>query len=78
MRRVESDRWHEPTSHSPQAVEDAILRAVEALRKPHRVEAVGIGAAGWVDSDTVVVRFSPHQPASEPLKAQLAGRTTYC
>ena len=72
------DRWHEPTpSHSPQAVEDAILRAVEALRAaPGR--AVGIGAAGWVDSDQAVVRFSPHLAwRSEPLKAQLAGGLTY-
>ena len=70
------DRWQEPTpSHSPQAVEDAILRAVEQLRKRHRVEAVGIGAAGWVDNDQAVVRFSPHLAwRSEPLKARLTGR----
>ena len=54
------DRWQEPTpSHSPQAVEDAIVRAVEHLRERHRVEAVGVGAAGWVDNDQAVVRFSP-------------------
>ena len=54
------DRWQEPTpSHSPQAVEDAIVHAVEHLRERHRVEAVGIGAAGWVDNDQAVVRFSP-------------------
>jgi len=70
------DRWQEPTpSHSPQAVEDAIVRAVERLRKRHRVEAVGIGAAGWVDNDQAVVRFSPHLAwRSEPLKARLSGR----
>ena len=70
------DRWQEPTpSHSPQAVEDAIVRAVEELRKRHRVEAVGIGAAGWVDNDQAVVRFSPHLAwRSEPLKARLTGR----
>jgi glucokinase len=70
------DRWQEPTpSHSPQAVEDAIVRAVERLRERHRVEAVGIGAAGWVDNDQAVVRFSPHLAwRSEPLKARLSGR----
>ena len=70
------DHWQEPTpSHSPQAVEDAIVRAVEHLRKRYRVEAVGIGAAGWVDNDQAVVRFSPHLAwRSEPLKARLSGR----
>ena len=70
------DRWQEPTpSHSPRAVEDAIVRAVERLRERHRVEAVGIGAAGWVDNDQAVVRFSPHLAwRSEPLKARLSGR----
>src|SRR6476620_4340520 len=70
------DRWQEPTpSHSPQAAEDAIVRAVERLRQRHQVEAVGIGAAGWVDIDQAVVRFSPHLAwRSEPLKARLSGR----
>ena len=70
------DRWQEPTpSHSPQAAEDAIVRAVERLRQRHQVEAVGIGAAGWVDNDQAVVRFSPHLAwRSEPLKARLSGR----
>ena len=62
-------------SHSPQAVEDAILQVVAELRSRHRVEAVGIGAAGWVDNEQAVVRFSPHLAwRSEPLKARLAER----
>src|SRR4051794_798221 len=70
------DRWLEPTpSHGPRAVEDAIVRAVERLRQRHRVEVVGIGAAGWVDNDQAVVKFSPHLAwRSEPLKARLSGR----
>jgi glucokinase len=36
---------------------------------------VGIGAAGWVDNEQAVVRFSPHLAwRSEPLKARLAER----
>jgi len=68
------ERLQEPTpSHSPRAVEDAILRAVSALRSRHPVDAVGIGAAGWVDNAQAVVRFSPHLAwRSEPLKARLA------
>jgi glucokinase len=70
------ERLQEPTpSHSPQAVEDAIVRAVAQLRSRHRVESVGIGAAGWVDNAQSVVRFSPHLAwRSEPLKAKLAQR----
>ncbi len=70
------DRLLAPTpSHSPQAVEDAIVQAVAELRTRHRVDTVGIGAAGWVDNEQAVVRFSPHLAwRSEPLKARLAER----
>ena len=70
------DRLLAPTpSHSPQAVEDAIVQAVAELRSRHRVDTVGIGAAGWVDNEQAVVRFSPHLAwRSEPLKARLAER----
>ncbi len=70
------ERLQEPTpSHSPAAVEDAIVRAVHRLSSRHRVVAVGIGAAGWVDNAQSVVRFSPHLAwRSEPLKAKLAER----
>jgi glucokinase len=62
-------------SHSPQAVEDAIVGAVTRLRSRHKVEAVGIGAAGWVDNAQAVVAFSPHLAwRAEPLKAKLARR----
>ncbi|SDS06646.1 glucokinase [Friedmanniella luteola] len=70
------ERLQEPTpSHSPVAVEDAIVRLVRQLRSRHRVDAVGIGAAGWVDNEQAVVRFSPHLAwRSEPLKARLVER----
>lgn len=62
-------------SHSPQAVEDAIVRVVNNLRGRHQVESVGIGAAGWVDNAQAVVAFSPHLAwRAEPLKARLAER----
>jgi len=70
------ERLQEPTpSHSPQAVEDAIVGAVDQLRSRHRVESVGIGAAGWVDNAQAVVAFSPHLAwRAEPLKARLSKR----
>lgn len=62
-------------SHSPQAVEDAICECVTRFRRAFAVSAVGIGAAGWVDTDQAVVRFSPHLAwRNTPLKAQLARR----
>ena len=49
--------------------------SVNELRSRHRVDAVGIGAAGWVDNEQAVVRFSPHLAwRSEPLKARLTAR----
>ncbi|MFC6358998.1 ROK family glucokinase [Luteococcus peritonei] len=69
-------RLQRPTpSRSPQAVEDAIVDVVGELCRDHHVEAVGIGAAGWVDTDQAVVRFSPHLAwRNEPLKARLNQR----
>jgi glucokinase len=62
-------------SHSPQSAEDAIVGVVAELRRRHRVQTVGIGAAGWVDNEQAVVRFSPHLAwRAEPLKARLTAR----
>jgi glucokinase len=70
------ERLIEPTpSHSPLAVENAIVDVVDRLRASHVVESVGIGAAGWVDNAQAVVAFSPHLAwRSEPLKARLSER----
>jgi glucokinase len=62
-------------SRSAQAVEDTITAVVRDLRSRHPAETVGIGAAGWVDTDQAVVRFSPHLAwRQEPLKERLEGR----
>ena len=62
-------------SQSPVAVENTIVELVEDLRGRHQVESVGIGAAGWVDTDQAVVRFSPHLAwREEPLKQKLQTR----
>lgn len=70
------ERLQRPTpSHSPRAVEDAIVDSVATLRRQHRVQAVGVGAAGWVDNAQAVVNFSPHLAwRSEPLKERLSSR----
>ena len=62
-------------SHSPEAVENTICSVVQKLRADHPAETVGIGAAGWVDTEQAVVRFSPHLAwRQEPLKERLQGR----
>ncbi len=69
-------RTQRPTpSHSPAAVEDAIVALVTELSRDGDIASVGIGAAGWVDSDQSLVRFSPHLAwRNEPLAARLNQR----
>lgn len=62
-------------SSSPRAVEDVVVDVVGQLSARHRVGAVGVGAAGWVDTDQAVVRFSPHLTwRDEPLRDRLHER----
>jgi glucokinase len=56
-------------STSPREVEDTIADIVSDLRARHYVVAVGIGAAGFVDSTRSTVLFSPHLAwRNEPLR----------
>lgn len=62
-------------STDPRLVEDAIVEVVAELCTTHTVGAVGIGAAGWIDSDQSIVRFSPHLAwRNEPLADRLRSR----
>jgi glucokinase len=62
-------------SGSPAVVEEAILDAVSELTHRHRVHAVGIAAAGFVDADRRVVLFAPHLSwRNEPLRDALYRR----
>jgi len=63
-----------PTS-TPESVEDTIVDVVARLRASYAVSSVGIGAAGWVDSEQALVRFSPHLAwRNEPLRDRLRSR----
>ncbi len=56
-------------------VEDTIVEVVASLRAVYDVAAVGIGAAGFIDSTRSIVQFSPHLAwQDEPLRAALAYR----
>ncbi|MCU1594174.1 MAG: hypothetical protein JWO12_1566 [Frankiales bacterium] len=60
---------------SPQVVEDAIHRVVRELMTRHHVQAVGIGAAGFVDAARATVLFAPHLSwRHEPLKERMTDR----
>jgi glucokinase len=54
---------------------EAIATMVGALRQSYDVEAVGIGAAGFVDEARSVVRFAPNLAwREEPLRAEVSAR----
>ena len=65
----------ETPSTSPSATEETIIEVVNELRSRHEVAAVGIGAAGFIDSDRATVRFSPHLAwREEPLRDAISSR----
>lgn len=64
-------------STEAQLVEDTIVEVVGELSATHPVGAVGVGAAGWIDSAQSIVRFSPHLAwRNEPLRDRLQSRLT--
>lgn len=55
--------------------ESMIVEVVQRLAERHEVQAVGIGAAGWIANDHATVLFSPHLAwRNEPLRDALASR----
>lgn len=65
-----------PPSAHPTDVEDVIASCVEELCVGREVEAVGIGAAGFVDADRARVLTSPNLPSwrDEPLRDAVQAR----
>ncbi len=52
------------------ATRDVIVEVVQELAAKHEVEAVGIGAAGWIDAARSTVLFAPNLAwRNEPLQA---------
>ncbi|GLW97191.1 ROK family glucokinase [Microtetraspora sp. NBRC 16547] len=68
------DRALRPTpADSPELVAGAIADAVTELAARHSVEAVGLGAAGFVDETRSIVRFAPNLAwREEPLRKKVA------
>lgn len=65
-----------PTPHADATkTEDVIAELVRDLCGRYDVDAVGVGAAGWVAADRATVLFSPHLAwRDEPLRAALRRR----
>lgn len=62
-------------TRSAQDAEDSIVAVVDDFRSRYDIASVGVGAAGWVDSDQAMVRFSPHLAwRNEPLRDRLTQR----
>lgn len=49
-----------PTPSTSEGVVDAIVEAVRQVSSGHQIEAVGIGAAGYVDDKRATVLFAPN------------------
>lgn len=69
------DRVKVPTPTDPEAVADAIGDAVRHLMRDREVEAVGLGAAGFIAADRATVLFSANVSAweNEPLRDRIQG-----
>ncbi|RBY79560.1 ROK family protein [Geodermatophilus sp. TF02-6] len=62
-------------SRDPAKIQEIIADVVEELRAVHQVEAVGIGAAGFVDAARSTVVFAPNLAwRDEPLRAEIEAR----
>jgi len=62
-------------STDPQATQDTIAEVVNELTREHGVEAVGLGAAGFVDADRSMVLFAPNLAwRDEPLRDDVQRR----
>ncbi|MGW6459949.1 ROK family glucokinase, partial [Streptomyces sp. NPDC055078] len=65
-----------PTPSTSHGIVDAICTAVAGAGAGHEVEAVGIGAAGYVDDKRATVLFAPNIDwRHEPLKDKVEQRT---
>ncbi|MBP2702458.1 ROK family glucokinase [Microbispora sp. RL4-1S] len=71
-RILESGVRNSPAT-SPEKIAVTIAEAVQELAARHDVEAVGIGAAGFIDETRSVVRFAPNLAwREEPLREKVA------
>ncbi|SDE27353.1 ROK family protein [Rhodococcus tukisamuensis] len=69
------DSVQAPTPQSARALEDGLDRAVRELAGRHRIGAVGLAVAGFIDLERTTVRFAPHLPwVDAPVARDLGDR----
>lgn len=73
-RVIDAERRETPGDDVEQT-ETVIVEVVSTLAARHDVEAVGVGAAGWIADDHATVLYAPHLAwRNEPLRDALADR----
>jgi glucokinase len=73
--RIVATARHDTPSHDPAKIEEIIADVVRELQATHDVEAVGIGAAGFVDASRSTVIFAPNLAwRDEPLRKAIEAR----
>jgi glucokinase len=71
---VAETRRHTPADDVSQTLA-MIMEVVEELHGQHPVEAIGVGAAGWIDAERSTVLFAPNIAwRNEPLRDELADK----
>lgn len=69
---IVEQRQHSTPAHDPDRVAEVIAALVNELADGREVEAVGLGAAGFVDETRSVVRFAPNLAwREEPLRKRV-------
>jgi glucokinase len=65
----------ETPAASPARTEQVIAESVTELLSRHQAQAVGLGAAGFIDETRAIVRFAPNLAwRDEPLRQRMEGR----
>jgi glucokinase len=73
--RIVASARRDTPSHDPARIEEIIADVVQELQAAHEVEAVGIGAAGFVDAARSTVIFAPNLAwRDEPLRVNVEKR----
>ncbi|GGL04419.1 ROK family glucokinase [Planomonospora parontospora] len=72
--RIVAQSLRPTPADSPDRVADTIADAVAELAKDREIEAVGLGAAGFIDETRSLVRFAPNLAwREEPLQKKVSG-----
>jgi glucokinase len=73
--RLKATTRRDTPNDDPARTEDAIVDAVQELQASHQVEAIGVGAAGFVGADRSTVLFAPNLAwRNEPLGRAIEAR----